>query len=74
MSNIGRLIYINSGDSFFYEYDHGEKRIEAEGYDWIVARDSNNKLSLVQFASSDIKQVNVEKWANNHNIELDGDD
>ncbi len=49
-SNIGRIIY-GYCNGYFGRDSYDNKRIEAEGIDWIVARSIENTSSQPEFAS-----------------------
>jgi hypothetical protein len=60
MSNIGRVLY-GYCDGKFYTYR--DKRIEAEGYDWIVVRDSHEEPDFLSFDSEEDKIASIKKWS-----------
>ena len=62
VSNIGRKIY-GFCDGFFGRDSWDDKTIEAEGYDWIVARDSEQHAWFRQFRTTDNKQNLIDKWS-----------
>lgn len=51
MSNIGRPLY-GWCQGVFGEYNYRRKRIEGEGFDWIVVRDDNGKPHFASFSNS----------------------
>lgn len=51
MSNIGRALY-GWCQGVFGEYNYRRKRIEGEGFDWIVVRDDNGKPYFASFVDS----------------------
>jgi len=65
MSNVGRVLYGYCG-GFFGDSYH-DKRIEAEGFDWIVARELDNAEALPEFADFSAwirtKQKIIDEWA-----------
>jgi hypothetical protein len=62
MNNIGRTLfgYCNG----YFDNCYSEKRIEAEGYDWVVVREegTNNPL-FCHFERPSDKQRLIEEWA-----------
>lgn len=64
MSNIGKKIY-GFCNGFFGD-DYENKRIEAEGEDWIVARPyrEDAEAVLASFISREEKESYLEKWSN----------
>ncbi len=59
MSNVGRTLYGYCLGS------HGNKRIEAEGFDWILTRSIENPkdMDLMVFADHADKMEHVDGWA-----------
>ena len=64
MSNIGRVIYGFCG-GFFGRDSYSDKRIEAEGIDWVVARamQRNAEPEFASFDSPAEKQHLIDEWA-----------
>lgn len=62
MTNIGRVIY-GYCNGYFGRDSYSDKRIEAEGFDWIVARERNNSLVFTTFPNSREKQALIDDWA-----------
>ena len=65
MSNIGRLLY-GFCNGFFGRDSYGTKRIEAEGVDWIVARDVDTydaKPEFASFPTPEQKEEHIKEWS-----------
>ena len=62
--NIGKLIY-GYCNGYFGRDSYDTKRIEAEGWDWIVARelDENSRPEFAQFNSEKEKQERINEWS-----------
>lgn len=54
MSNIGKPLY-GWCQGVFGDYNYGIKRIEGEGFDWIVVRDNHGESHFASFADSSEK-------------------
>ncbi len=70
MCNIGRIIYGYCNGYFRDSYNN--KRIEAEGIDWIVARDIENETAPPEFASfrnESVKKLWIEDWSNKEKVQ-----
>jgi len=63
MSNIGRMIY-GFCSGYFDGDSYGNKRIEAEGYDWIVVRNEHGNPEFASFDNNEDKQHLIDKWSN----------
>ena len=61
MNNIGRRLYGYCNGYCGSSYT--DKRIEAEGWDWILVRDEQNKVHVAQFDDGEQKQRLVNEWA-----------
>ncbi len=65
-SNIGRIITDFYCNGFFgREYDNNGARVEAEGYDWVVIRKSNNQVELGTFKDETQKESYLNNWTQN---------
>lgn len=64
MSNVGRLLY-GFCNGFFGRDSYNTKRIEAEGVDWIVARQLTDDAmpEFAQFKSEDQKLEYIVTWS-----------
>ena len=64
MTNVGRMIY-GFCNGYFGRDSYRNKRIEAEGIDWVVARplDSEAHPQFVSFASVEEKDELLVKWS-----------
>ena len=67
MSNVGKILYGHC-NGFFGRDSFHNKRIEAEGYDWIVARsvqcgDVDEKPEFATFDSADEKDDSLAAWS-----------
>lgn len=69
MSNVGRMIYGFCNGAFGRDsYDN--KRIEAEGWDWIVVRSDDATPDFTAFIDNDDKQRSVDQWATHKETEV----
>lgn len=50
-------------NGFFGRDSYGEKRIEAIGNDWIVARDEKEQPIFAEFESTKVMLEYLEEWA-----------
>lgn len=62
MSNIGRLLY-GYCEGYFGRESYQDKRIEAEGYDWIVVRDDLGRVDFAWFDDGEEKITSINKWS-----------
>lgn len=66
MSNIGKKIY-GFCNGFFGRDDYDNKKIESEGVDWIVARETNNSTDdyprFACFNNEEEKNKYIKKWS-----------
>lgn len=63
MCNIGRLIY-GFANGYFGRDSYNDKRIEAEGVDWIVARGIESGVpEFANFANEGEKNELIKKWS-----------
>jgi hypothetical protein len=62
MSNVGRVLH-GYCNGYFGRDSYDDKRIEAEGYDWLVVRDSAGRPDFADFKDSTDKQAHIEEWA-----------
>ena len=62
MNNVGRPLY-GYCEGYFGRDSYRDKRIEAEGYDWIVVRDADGDVLFASFSSGDEKQQSIDSWA-----------
>lgn len=60
MSNIGRKLY-GYCDGYFGRDSYGDKIIEAEGYDWIVAREYGEPIFA--FVPPEDKAELMDRWS-----------
>lgn len=62
--NIGRLLY-GYCNGYFSRDSYYTKRIEAEGIDWIVAREVDETASpeFASFKQPEDKQALIEEWS-----------
>lgn len=66
MSNIGRVLYGShyDGSEIWGRHNFNDKRIEAEGVDWIVARDvETGRPYFGEFDTEDDKQCCIAEWS-----------
>ncbi len=64
MTNIGKVLY-GYCNGYFGNDSHHDKIIEAEGDDWVVARDVTDKMKRPEFArfsSSATKDLLIQQW------------
>lgn len=64
MSNIGRPLYGYCHGYFGDTYR--DKRIEAEGFDWIVARDDMGEVYFTEFETESEKKGRIAQWGSEH--------
>lgn len=62
MSNVGRMLYGYCNGEFGRDSYH-ERRIEAEGYDWVVARDDDGDPAMATFKNAAQKEIMLDKWS-----------
>ncbi len=67
MNNIGRIIY-GFCNGYFGREDYRDKRIEAEGIDWIVCRvlnsdNESDEATFASFSSEEEKEKLIKKWS-----------
>lgn len=63
MSNIGRVIHGYCWGMFSSD-TYSDKRIEAEGWDWVVAREIDGGLVVIAtFLDDKEKQKAIEEWS-----------
>lgn len=64
MCNVGKIIY-GFCNGFFGRDSYSDKRIEAEGFDWIVARGMNDENAYPEFAifnDEEEKNKYIKEW------------
>ena len=64
MSNVGRMIY-GFCNGYFGRDSYRDKRIEAEGVDWLVARglDEDDEPEFAHFEYRSHKQEMIDEWS-----------
>ncbi len=65
MNNIGRVVY-GFCNGFFGRNSYSDKRIEAEGVNWIVARDMYDENACPEFAdfnNEEEKNEYIKEWS-----------
>ena len=65
MSNIGKILK-GFCNGYFGRDSYGDKIVEAEGHDWIVAREEG-LIVLATFTDETEKNEFIEKWVNGDN-------
>jgi len=67
--NVGRIIY-GYCNGFFGRDSYNNKRIEAEGIDWVVARaiDEDASPEFAEFSSTSDKQKYIEDWSKDTSV------
>ena len=63
MSNIGKILK-GFCNGYFGRDSYSNKRIEAEGIDWIVVRYDSGDVAFTTFHSIEDKQIKINQWIN----------